>query len=282
MIDIIIDTLVDSLKLFPFLFFVFLLLEYIEHRVSNKSKKLVEKSNNYGPLIGSILGAFPQCGFSSAASNLYAARIISIGTLISIYLSTSDEMLPILISEKADPILILKIIALKVLIGMVCGFIIDLIIRKPKKDNNQVIAKICEEEHCNCKGGIFKSSIKHSLHIVLFIFIISFFLNTALFYLGEDTISNIFMKDSIIGPFIASLVGLVPNCGSSVIITQLYLSSAITFGSMMAGLLTNSGVALLVLFKINKNIKANIKIVVSMYGIGVISGIIIDVINIII
>lgn len=282
MIDIITETLVDSLKLLPFLFFTFLLLEYIEHKVSEKSKKIIGKSSNYGPIVGGILGAFPQCGFSAAASNLYAARIISVGTLISIYLSTSDEMLPILISEKADPLVILKIVVLKVLIGMICGFVIDLIIRKTKKENSVAIHDMCEEEHCGCESGILKSSIKHSLHIIIFIFVISLFLNTALFYLGEDSISKIFMKGSVFGPFIASLLGLIPNCGSSVIITELYLSEAITFGSAMAGLLTGCGVGLLVLFKINKNMKENINILLSIYGLGVIFGIIIDAIGLLI
>ena len=215
------DTLIDGTKLLPFLFITFLLMEYLEHKMSNKSKKIVKKSGKFGPLIGGILGAFPQCGFSVAATNLYATRIITLGTLISIYLSTSDEMLPILISEKAKPTLIISILLIKVVTGIIFGFIIDFILRKKKKDNYE-IKDFCKEEHCHCDHSILKSTIKHTLNILLFIMIISFVLNVGFDYLGEDTISKIFMKDSLFGPFIASLIGLIPNCGASVALTELY------------------------------------------------------------
>ena len=277
MLDIIMDTLLDSLKLLPFLFLVFLLMEFIEHKLSDKSKNAVLKAGKAGPLVGGILGAFPQCGFSAAATNLYAARIISYGTLISIYLSTSDEMLPILISRGTDLSTIIKIILFKVVIGIFFGFIIDLVIRKRKsseKDNQ--IKDFCEEEHCDCDHGIIKSSIKHTFNIILFITIVSFILNTILFYFDEEVVSSIFMKNSFFGPFLASLIGLIPNCAASVVLTELYLNNAITFGMTMSGLLTGSGVALLLLFKVNKNIKENISIILTIYSIGVIVGIIIN------
>ncbi|MEG0826122.1 MAG: putative manganese transporter [Bacilli bacterium] len=280
MIEIIKDTLLDSLKLIPFLFLAFLLMEYIEHKLDNKNKKIFIKSGKYGPFIGSILGAFPQCGFSAAATNLYAARIISIGTLISIYLSTSDEMLPIFLSKGVNINICLKIIAIKIMIGMIFGFVIDYILRNKKCSKND-IHDFCNDEKCDCNHGIFKSSIKHTINILLFITIISFFLNMSLFYLGEENIAKIFMKNSIFGPFIASLIGLIPNCAASVVITELYLSNAITFGSTMAGLLTGSGISLLLLFKTNKHLKENLGILFSVYGIGVISGIVIDLFKII-
>nr|MBP3259409.1 arsenic efflux protein [Bacilli bacterium] len=275
MLDIILDTLIDALKLLPFLFVAFLLLEFIEHKLSKKNKDKVSKAGKLGPLVGSLLGAVPQCGFGSMATNLYSARVISLGTLISIYLSTSDEMLPIMLSENVELPFLLKILGIKILIGMVCGFIIDLIYRKKEKEH---IKDICEEEHCHCEHGILKSSLKHTLNILVFIIVISFLLNIGMEFLGEDILSKIFMKDNIFGPFISSLIGLIPNCGSSVALTELYLNEAIDLGSLIGGLLTGAGVGLLILFKTNKNIKENINIVLTLYVIGVISGILINII----
>ena len=145
--DIIIETLMDSLKLLPFLFITFLIMEYFEHKMSNKSKNSIQKAGKLGPLLGGLLGAFPQCGFSVAATNFYTTRIISFGTLIAIYLSTSDEMLPILISEKADISLMIKLVGIKIIIGIIFGFIIDFILRKTQKKSVQ-IENFCHEEHC--------------------------------------------------------------------------------------------------------------------------------------
>ena len=278
MLDVIVDTLLDGIKLIPFLFIAFLILELLEHKLSGKNKKIIEKSGKFGPIIGSMLGAFPQCGFSVAATNFYATRIITLGTLISIYLSTSDEMLPLLISEGVDIKLIIKVLGIKILIGMISGFIIDLIFRKKEKNH---IHDFCEEEHCNCKNGVLISTIKHTLNITLFIIIISFILNTIIYYVGEDTLGNLIFRKKVLGPILSSLIGLIPNCASSVVITQLYLGNVISFGAMMSGLLTGSGVAILVLFKVNKNLKENLKILCLVYIIGVISGIIIELINIV-
>lgn len=276
MLDIILDTVLDALKLLPFLFITFLLMEYFEHRVKNKSKSTIKKAGKLGPLFGSILGAFPQCGFSVAATNLYATRIISLGTLISIYLSTSDEMLPILLSEKVEITFIIKILLIKILIGMTFGFIIDLFTRK---EENIEIEEFCHDGHCDCEHGIFKSAVKHTLNIIVFILIVGFFLNLGFSYLGEEKISQLFFKDSFFGPFISSLIGLIPNCGASVIITELYLNNVITYSSLISGLLTGSGVALLILFKVNKNTKDSLKIMGLVYFIGVISGLILQLIK---
>ena len=273
MLDIIIDTLLDALKLLPFLFLAFLLMEYLEHKINNKK---IINSSKFGPLIGGLLGAVPQCGFSVAATNFYAMRIISVGTLISIYLSTSDEMLPIMLSGGVGILTILKIIGFKALIGIIFGIIIDFIFRKKEVID---IKDFCSEEHCHCEHGILKSTLKHTFNILLFIIIISFVLNIGFEFLGEDNISKLFLKGSIFSPFLASIIGLIPNCGASVVITELYLNNVITFGSCMAGLLTGSGIAILILFRVNKNLKENIEILLSIYGIGVLVGIIIDLIG---
>ena len=279
MIHVIEHTILDTIKLIPFLFVTFLLIEYIEHKINNK--KIITKSKKAGPLIGGILGIVPQCGFSASATNLYATRIISLGTLISIYLTTSDEMIPILLANKVETSVILKILGLKLLIGIICGFIIDFIFRKKKEKLE--IKKLCEDDHCHCNQNhsIVKSSLKHTLSITLFILIMIFIINLIFEYLGEEFLSKIFLKNSIFSNFIASIVGLIPNCGSSIMITELYLNNTITFGAMMSGLLTGSGIGILILFKSNKKLKENVFIMTTIYTIGVLSGIIIDLIGII-
>ncbi len=281
MIDIILDTLIDSLKLLPFLFIAFLIIELIEHKLNKQTKELVSKSGKVGPLIGSLLGLFPQCGFSVMATNLYVTRIITLGTLISIYLATSDEMLPIMLSQKIAFIEIVKLLGIKFICGIIWGFIIDLLLNKKSKKEN-INYEICDEDHCNChEEGVIKSTLIHTLKTLLFIMLVSFLLNILLHFIGEDNLSKLFLKNSIFGPFISSLLGLIPNCGSSIVITELYLNGAISLGSAMAGLLTGSGVALLVLFKENKDIKENVTILSLLYGLGVISGIIIELITMI-
>lgn len=280
MIDIIIDTIIDILKLIPFLFVAFLLIELLEHKLTNKNKDIIAKSKRLGPVIGALLGIIPQCGFSVMGTNLYITRIISLGTLFSIYLSTSDEMLPILISEKADIKIILQIILIKIVFGMLYGLLIDLILRKRKKDKTNY--EICDKERCHCEKGILQSSIKHTLNIILFLFITTLIINIIFHYIGQDYLSKVLLKGTIFGPFITSLIGLIPNCGASIILTELYLNNSISLASLIAGLLTGSGTALIVLFRENKNIKENIFIVCLLYILGVISGLILELINLIV
>lgn len=279
MLDIILDTLIDSIKLLPFLFVTYLILEYLEHKTGGKAQNVIKKSGKFGPAIGSLLGIVPQCGFSAAAANFYAGRVISLGTLIAIFLSTSDEMLPILISEAAPISLIGKVILIKLLIGMVCGFIIDLFSKFNNKEKNieKEIEHLCEHDHCDCEHGVVKSAIKHSLNIFVFIIIVSFILNLLIHFIGEDTISSIFNSNKILGPILASFVGLIPNCASSVILTQLNLSGVIPLSTMISGLLVNAGLGLLVLFRVNNNIKENILITTLLYVIGVLSGFILSI-----
>ncbi len=280
MLDIILDTLIDVLKLLPFLFIVFLLMEYMEHKLSKKSNKAIKKAGRFGPIIGGFLGALPQCGFGVAATNLFATKIISIGTLISIYLSTSDEMLAILISNKVAISFIIYVLIIKIVIAFICGYIIDLVFKK-RNNNQEKIKSFCEEEHCHCEESLLKSAVHHTLNIAFFILIVEFVLNTSIHFLGEENIANLLMGNSIYGSFLTSLLGLIPNCASSVIITELFINGTIKFGSLIGGLLTGSGVSFLILFKVNKNLKENITILIILYLIGALSGLIINILGLI-
>ena len=278
--EVILDTIIDSLKLIPFLLVAFLIIELLEHKLNNKTKSIITKSKKIGPIIGSLLGVIPQCGFSVMATNLYITRIITLGTLISIYLSTSDEMLIIMISEKVEISLILKIFLIKIFFGIVYGLIIDKIINKKKKDK-ETNYELCDEEHCDCNHSILLSAIKHTLHITLFIFIITLIINTIFTLLGDNYLSKILLNNSTLSSFITSLIGLIPNCAASVILTELYLNSTISLGALIGGLLTSSGSSLLVLIKNNKNKKENLSIILLLYALGVLSGIIIELISLI-
>lgn len=278
-LEILKETILDSVKLLPFLFITYLIMEYIEHKTNEHVKATIKKSGKFGPVIGGIVGIFPQCGFSVAATNLYAARVITLGTLISVYLTTSDEMIPILLSEEVPLTIILKILGIKLLIGIIAGIAIDFVIRNLKKDEQvEQIEEFCEHEHCHCEEGIVKSATKHTVNILIFIFVITLVINSIIAIIGEEAISGFISKNTILGPIIAGIIGLIPNCASSVILTELFVENVISMAILISGLLVNAGVGLLVLFKTNKDIKQNIKIVALLYIIGVISGLILELI----
>ena len=279
MFEIIEDAIFDTIKLIPFLFITYLVMEYIENKTNDKTKETIRKSGKFGPLIGGIVGIFPQCGFSVSATNLYAARVISIGTLISVYLSTSDEMLPIFLSKSLEINLIVKILLIKLLIAVICGFIVDFIfkIRNKNNSNKDAIVDLCEHEHCHChEQGILKSSLKHTLSITLYILITSLIINCLIHLIGEEAIEEFLTNNFILGPIISSLIGLIPNCAASVIITNLYVENVIHGACLISGLLTGAGGGIMVLFRVNKDLKENLKIMGIVYGVGVIAGILLQ------
>ena len=279
MIDSLMDGLIDSLKLLPYLFVTFLILEFLEHKLNKKSEKLLEKGNKIGPIVGGVFGALPQCGFSTMAANLFSSGIITAGTLVAVFLSTSDEMLPIMISEHSSIPTLLGIIGFKVVVGIIVGFIVDILYRKKKNHSHEKIHEHCEHDHCHCnEQGVFKSSLFHTLKVFGFILIVNILLNIIIFYIGEERLSQLLLHKNIFTYFIASLVGLIPNCASSVIITELYLSKLISIGTLLSGLLTGSGLGILILFKENKNKKETIGILSIVYFVGVLVGFIVDLI----
>ena len=273
MLYIIEETLIDTLKLIPFLFLAYLAMEYLEHRTGEKAQMLIRKAGRMGPVLGGVLGIVPQCGFSAAASNLYVGRVISLGTLMAVYLSTSDEMLPILISEKAPAELILRLLISKALMGVAAGLLIDIVLRRRHVEEHRHIHDICEQEQCHCEKGILRSALTHTAQIALFILLVTFILNFTLYFVGEDVLANLILNRPVLGPLLAGLVGLIPNCAGSVVITQLYLQGAMSLGAALSGLLTGTGVGMLVLFRVNRNRMENLKILGLLYLIGVTAGI---------
>ena len=275
MLEIFLDGFVDTLKLLPYLFITFLILEYIEHKLNKKSQKNLLKNRKYGPFVGGVLGALPQCGFSSMAANLFSARVITIGTLIAVFLSTSDEMLPIMISEKINIVLVIEILIFKIIVGIIIGLIVDFVYGKKQQNKKDNIAELCNHDHCE-HNGILLSSLKHTLKIGLFVLIANLLINIIIFKVGDNSFSNLLLNYNILTYFISSIIGLIPNCAGSVIITELYLSKLITLGTMLSGLLTGSGLGILLLFKTNKSLKENVIILSIIYFTGVILGILVD------
>ncbi len=278
MTEIVIDSVIDSIKLLPFLFLTYLFMEWLEHKTGSAARNTIRTAGKLGPVWGGLLGVIPQCGFSAAASSLFAGRVITVGTLIAVYLSTSDEMFPIMISNAVPAATIIKILACKAAIGIISGFVVEYVYTHvlKKQEKEMDIHEICEEERCNCEHGLLSSALTHTLHVFVYIFLISLALNIIIGLVGEETLAGLFTGAPIVGELIAALVGLIPNCASSVVITQLYLEHIIGAGAMMAGLLVNAGVGLLILFRLNHDRKQNFRIIGLLYGLGVFWGIIIE------
>ncbi|WP_295209331.1 putative manganese transporter [Ruminococcus sp.] len=271
--DVFLDAFIDSLKVLPFLFGVYLLIEYIEHRSSDKLGKALRKMGPFGAVGGSILGAIPQCGFSVVASNLYSGRLITMGTLIAVYLSTSDEAIPMMIANPKFAGKLWQLIIIKVVVAIIAGFLVDLVIRlMGRKQEEEPFKEICED--CDCEHhSILHSALHHTISIIIFIFVVNLVLGGIMEFAGEDTVKTLLMTDSAVQPFIAGIIGFIPNCAASVVLTQLYIEGVVSFGSLIAGLCTGAGVGLLVLFKANKHhIKENFVIVGVLYVFGVAAG----------
>ena len=258
-----------------------------------------------GPVVGALVGIVPQCGFSAAAATLWAGRVITLGTLFAVFLSTSDEMLPIFLAEQVAPMTILKIMGVKLMIGMVMGFVVDAAIRLARRDREKLrIHELCERDRCHCNGdcetceqqpelaydfehdedhghhheggSILRSALKHTVQVTVFIFIITLVLDGALELVGEDALAAFLGSNPVLSVLGSALVGLIPNCAASVVIAQLYVEGALGAGAMMAGLLVSAGVGLLVLFRTNRRLRQNLIVLAGLWATGVFWGLIIS------
>ena len=291
-------------------------MEFLEHHTEDRTGELVQKAGRFGPFVGGIFGVVPQCGFSAAASSLYAGRVITPGTLIAIYLSTSDEMIPLLVSEQFPVPEMLRIIVIKAVIGVIAGFLVDLIFFRQraltgeKKAPGMRIDELCRRENCHCEPeeahirpqsetdsgsplerakhtarhakshsaalGILRSALVHTLHIFIFVFIFSLMLNAVITLVGEDRLSLLLSGSFFASHILAGVVGLIPNCAASVVITEMYIDGLISTGTLLSGLLVGAGVGLLVLFRTNTDRKENIRLTLLLFFIGTVCGIAAD------
>ena len=276
----ILHTLLDTAKVVPFLFLSYLLMEFLEHKAGGAPERWLRGSGKVGPLIGGALGVLPQCGFSAAATGLYTGRMVTTGTLIAVYLSTSDEMLPILISSGAPISAILKLLATKLVIGIAAGFAIDGIarlLRKGKTDAQEPqIEELCERENCDCGDRFVLSALKHTAYITAFLLIFTLLLNMGIELIGEENIKSVVLNRPVLGSVLAALVGLIPNCASSVALTSLFVDGVLSSGALLSGLMVNAGVGLAILFRNNRPIKDSLRVVAILFGISVFCGIFID------
>lgn len=278
-LDSLLEVLTDTLKTLPFLFMTYLIMEYIEDKAEDKTVAALGRARGAGPLVGSLLGLLPQCGFSTAAASLYSGGVITEGTMLAVFLATSDEMLPIMISESVSMSVIGHILLLKFVCGCIFGYLIDFARRLFSRRRMKMhIHDLCERENCHCEegGSIFLSALKHTVNIIVFIFVISLICELLVDSLGVDAVAGFFSGNEFLGVLMAALIGLIPNCAASVLITQLFMEGIITAGQLMAGLLVGAGVGLMVLFRTNRNMRDNLVITALLYGAGVISGMVIQ------
>lgn len=269
--------LLDSLKLLPFLFVTYFLMECLEHMAGERTTALISRSGRVGTLLGGVLGTIPQCGFSAAAASLYSGRVITLGTLFAVFLSTSDEMLPIMLSARAPLGDILQIIGVKVAVGIAVGLALDLILKRREKLR---LHELCEEAGCDCeKEGVFRSAFRHTLVVFCFIFAVSLVLEIILATVGEDALTSLFSGAPVVSNLLSAAVGLIPNCAASVVLTELYLDGVLSAGALTSGLLTGAGVGLLVLFKTNKSLKENLLIALTLWATGAFFGVVLDLVG---
>lgn len=304
-------SIADTLYLIPFLFATYFAMEWLEHKTGARTQDAIRNAGSAGPIIGAVLGVVPQCGFSAAAATLYAGRVITLGTMFAVFLSTSDEMLPIFLAEKVPGTSILQIMGTKMLIGMLAGFVIDAVLRMAHRQDDVLrIHELCADANCGCEqdcetcrrdpalryehcddcyyphahehdhthdhahgwGAILKSALVHTVQVVVFIFVITLLLNIVLETVGESALEGVLGGDSFLSVAVAALVGLIPNCAASIVIAQLYIEGVLGSGAMLAGLLVSAGIGLLVLVRTNRNWRQNLGIIVVLYAIGVACG----------
>ena len=276
--EVFLHGLLDTLPIRPFLFLTYLLMEFIEHKASDKTTAFLKRSGPFGPLIGGTLGIVPQCGFSSVASNLYCGGIITPGTLIAIFLSCSDEMLPILISSSIGARTVLGILIFKLVSAVIVGFAVDIVLRFVLKRERRIdIDELCESDNCHCERGILFSALHHTVSITVFILIITFAINALIFFIGEENLALVMYDKPVISHLLAALFGLIPNCAASVALTTFYTDGLITMGTMLAGLFSGSGIGLLVLVRVNKNLKENLALILLLVLFGFSLGLLADV-----
>lgn len=272
------DVLIDGARMIPFLLFAFLLIELVEKYTGEKRDRILMKGNKAGPIIGALFGCIPQCGFSVVAANLYAERLVSVGTLLAVFMSTSDEAIIVMFGYPKSGGKILTILGLKVVIAIIVGYLVDLFCKRKRFSVKQ--ESVWEERGCSCCGGhdgILKAVVSHSLKTLLYIMLFSMVLNVVIEGIGIERIQEILMNDSPFQIILSASVGLIPNCASSILITELYMKGVLALPAVMAGLLASGGMGLIVLWKNNRDKKENLKITAMLYIGSIVIGVILQI-----
>ena len=286
----------DTLRLVPFLFVTYLAMEALEHASADRVQRVVERSGKAGPVVGALLGAVPQCGFSAMAATLYAGRVVTAGTLVAVILSTSDEMVPVFLAHQEPVGRMLAIMAAKVLVGIVIGFAVDVALRLLRRagDGHAHIHELCERAHCHCddepedhghdhghgRWAVVRSAAVHTVQVSAWILVITFVFGLAMELVGTESLAAAVANHPVRATFLSALVGLIPNCAASVAITELYLEGALAAGPMLAGLLASGGVGLLVLWRTNVDARQSAVITLFVYGIAVVAGLLAGVLGV--
>lgn len=304
LVDVIADSVLDTLELVPFLFVTYLAMETLEHSTEGRMQGLVARAGHAGPIVGGLLGAVPQCGFSAMAATLYSGGVVTAGTLVAVILSTSDEMVPVFLAHQEPAGRLLSIMLLKVVVGIVVGLLLDAVLHAVRHVGNPQphIHDLCERAHCRCEDdeagsdaspesdadghgeaerghhhghghwAIVRSAAIHTVQVTGFILLVTFLFGLLIEVMGEDALAQLLGSHPVRATFLAALVGLIPNCGASVAITELYLDGVLAAGPMVAGLLVSGGVGLLVLFRTNRDVRQNVAVTAFIYAVGVVVG----------
>lgn len=279
--EVILESILHSLKILPFLFVAFLVIEFLEHKAQDKIKHLFTRAGAFGPALATITGCIPQCGFSVMSANLYSSGIITLGTLIAVFLSTSDEAIILLATAHNGSLEIFKLLVTKIVIALFFGYLIYFIEKKNHHHHHHHHSHdLCEQDHCGCEedGKILRPALIHTVKVFGFLLLFTIIIDLFVAFIGTDSLSQILLSDSIFQPFLSAIIGFIPNCASSVLLTQLYIEGTLTFGSLISGLCTNAGAGLLVLFRNKSKFKENLKILGILYACAVIPGIILHII----
>ncbi len=274
-IDAFLDAVLDTARTLPFLLAAFLVIEAMEHYSGRAASRLLSRVGRFGPAAGAVFGCIPQCGFSVAAANLYSGGLISLGTLLAVFLSTSDEAVLILLGHPGSAGTIFPLLLAKVMLGIAAGYILDFFSRNPKEEKH--IGDLCKSCGCSNTSDVWRPALWHTLRLAVYLLGFTFVLNLVLEFLGVEQLARILGRDTLLQPFLAALLGLIPNCASSVLVTELYLAGGLSFGSAVAGLSAGAGVGLAVLFRSNRPMKKNFKILLLLYGIAAGFGILLGV-----
>lgn len=313
-IDALIDSLKDTLELVPFLFLTYLAMEALEHGMAGRTEDIIRKADKSGPIVGALLGALPQCGFSAMAGTLYAGGVVTVGTLVAVILSTSDEMIPVFIAHQEPVSRLLSIVGVKVVVGMAVGLVLDAVLRLTHRsgDGHAHIHELCDRAHCHCDDelgesdvahdaaassagvaghhhpqahhaawGIVRSAAIHTVEVTFFIFLVTLAFGLVFSLVGQNAIGEFLGVHPVRATFLAALIGLIPNCGASVVIAELYLDGSLAAGPMLAGLLVSGGMGLLVLFRTNPDMRKNVTVTLFVYAVGVAVGLLANALGIV-